>query len=54
MQHTPGHEGKAGWWLYSSMFKHLPLSPVDCYSNTDFGQKLSSAQLEGNGRMWWT
>ena len=41
-------------WPYSSTFKRLPLNLIDRYSKHDFDRKSSSAQFEGNGRIFRT
>ena len=39
------------WWIYSNMVRHLHLSCTDYHSRSGIDQKLSSAQLEVNGRI---
>ena len=39
---------------YSNMVHRLPLSLTNCHIKSDFDQKSSSTQFEGNGKIWRT
>jgi hypothetical protein len=41
-------------WIYSNMVRHVPLGCIVYCSKRSIDQKLSFAQLLGNGRIRWT